>query len=159
MRCTLPALACVLLCLLSSCSTTDDPAPVPPMPDAVAPEAGPADSGAPDASLPDSSVPDAMAPDAMAPDAMAPDASIPDATIPDAPPCMCDDGLFCNGFETCDDEGLCVEGIAPEPVDDGDPCTIPTVCNEMTMAFDTELDPTNPVCGFTNDRPRVHEQD
>ena len=34
----------------------------------------------------------------------------------------CDDGVFCNGFDTCAD-GTCQPGL-------GDPCTAPTVCDE-----------------------------
>ena len=147
------AVAALLSLNLSACSTTSSPPPPDALPD-TAMDAATLDGGSVDASPTDAGLPDAMAPDAMAPDA-----TIPDASIPDAPPCMCDDGLFCNGFETCADDGSCLEGVAPEPIDDGDVCTIPTVCNELTMAFDTELDPTNPVCGFTNDRPRVLEQD
>jgi hypothetical protein len=45
-------------------------------------------------------------------------------------PCRCDDGLYCNGTETCDNAGACLAGVAPVPVDDGDPCTRSTVCDE-----------------------------
>ena len=72
---------------------------------------------------------------------------------PDAPAdaevdgsCDCDDGLYCNGVETCDAEGTCVAGVPPEPVDDGDPCTIPTVCNDDLGAFEFDLDETHPEC-------------
>jgi len=27
--------------------------------------------------------------------------------------CECDDGLWCNGAETCDDEGNCIDGTPP----------------------------------------------
>lgn len=54
----------------------------------------------------------------------------------DEPPCDCDDGLFCNGVETCDEDGACLEGTPPEPEDDGDPCTAAGECNEDEDAFD-----------------------
>jgi cysteine-rich repeat protein len=51
------------------------------------------------------------------------------------PPCIddagCDDGLFCNGRETCDvDTGLCSPGVAPD-TDDGVGCTV-DACDEDT---------------------------
>jgi len=117
------------------------------------------DSGTlnPDAFLRDSSIPDMGWRDASAPDASAPDASAPDASLPDTgpPPCMCDDGLFCNGVETCDVNGLCISGMPPQPVDDGDPCTIPTTCNEATDQFDVNNDDFNPICVATSTAPRV----
>ncbi len=39
----------------------------------------------------------------------------------------CDDGFFCNGAETCDPPGLCVQSA--QPCDDGVSCTTDT-CNE-----------------------------
>jgi hypothetical protein len=41
---------------------------------------------------------------------------------------LCDDGLFCNGEETCDDDGECVDGSAPD-CDDEIACTT-DACNE-----------------------------
>jgi hypothetical protein len=44
-------------------------------------------------------------------------------------PKVCDDGVFCNGQESCDgDSGECVDGVAPE-VDDGIDCTLDS-CDE-----------------------------
>lgn len=42
----------------------------------------------------------------------------------------CDDGLFCNGAETCGPDGECVQGQAPV-IDDGVGCTV-DACNEAT---------------------------
>jgi hypothetical protein len=44
----------------------------------------------------------------------------------------CDDGLWCNGEETCGDAGECVEGTAVE-CDDADPCTSDE-CDEASAA-------------------------
>ncbi|MFT5434592.1 MAG: hypothetical protein ACI9OJ_005306, partial [Myxococcota bacterium] len=52
----------------------------------------------------------------------------------DTPPvdtCACDDGLWCNGQEECDDAGACIEGEAPD-CDDEVGCTA-DACSE---AFD-----------------------
>ena len=74
-------------------------------------------------------------------------------------PCLCDDGLFCNGVESCDDKGRCVEGVAPDPEDDGDPCTRPTVCNEDTDAWDTERDISLPACATRSPVPSMDLRD
>jgi poly(3-hydroxybutyrate) depolymerase len=65
----------------------------------------------------------------------------------------CDDGLFCNGAEVCDLELGCVGGAEPLPVDDGDPCTIPTSCNEAEDRFDTVNNDLLPTCGFVHRAP------
>ena len=46
----------------------------------------------------------------------------------------CDDGLYCNGAETCDSEGLCQAGTVVS-CDDGVSCTQDT-CNESTDSCD-----------------------
>lgn len=46
----------------------------------------------------------------------------------------CDDGLYCNGIETCDPAIGCVPG-APQACDDGIPCTLDS-CNEQTASCD-----------------------
>ncbi|MEL6543879.1 MAG: hypothetical protein AAFQ82_04590, partial [Myxococcota bacterium] len=43
-------------------------------------------------------------------------------------PLQCDDGLFCNGVESCEATSGCVGGTAPA-VDDGDVCTTDS-CDE-----------------------------
>ena len=48
--------------------------------------------------------------------------------------CNCDDGLFCNGEETCDSVLGCQAGTPPSE-DDGVSCTVAT-CNEATDSFD-----------------------
>ncbi|MBN2361037.1 MAG: S8 family serine peptidase [Deltaproteobacteria bacterium] len=57
----------------------------------------------------------------------------------------CDDGLFCNGAETCDPARGCVAGVAP-CADDGDACT-DTVCDED---LDQCLYPDNGTCCDVN---------
>ncbi len=69
--------------------------------------------------------------------------------------CDCDDGLWCNGEETCDEAGACVAGIPPEPVDDGDPCTIVTECDDEVDAWRTELDLSQPACAPLEAVPTV----
>ncbi len=74
----------------------------------------------------------------------------------------CDDGLFCNGKETCNQDGTCQSGSGNPCADDGlfctgvetcdegsdtcissgDPCTLPDVCNEDD---DLCTDPKPPV--------------
>jgi cysteine-rich repeat protein len=57
----------------------------------------------------------------------------------------CDDGLFCNGTETCHATLDCQAG-SPVDCDDGDICT-DDACNEQTDACDNVFDPTNdPTC-------------
>jgi hypothetical protein len=73
--------------------------------------------------------------------------SPPPDTAPDSEaPCDCDDGLYCNGAETCDADGACLPGSPPEAVDDGDPCTLPTACDEAVDAWATENDDASPRC-------------
>jgi len=50
----------------------------------------------------------------------------------------CDDGLHCNGAETCDAVNDCQDGSAPD-CNDGVPCSIDT-CNEMTDTCDHSAD-------------------
>jgi hypothetical protein len=44
----------------------------------------------------------------------------------------CDDGLFCNGAETCDASGSCQAGM--------DPCAAGETCNEDTDSCDVVED-------------------
>ncbi len=78
----------------------------------------------------------------------------------DAPPedsgdCDCDDGLWCNGEETCDGDGGCVDGVPPEPSDDGDPCTVVTECDEDSDRWVSETDMSQPACAPTASVPTV----
>lgn len=43
--------------------------------------------------------------------------------------CNCDDGIFCNGKETCDSAGNCLPGT-PESCFDGDPCST-DICDRI----------------------------
>lgn len=70
-----------------------------------------------------------------------------------AAPCACDDGLYCDGVETCDAAGACVAGTPPIPVDDGDPCTVPTVCDEDADTFLLMNDDTDPACADRGSPP------
>jgi hypothetical protein len=54
----------------------------------------------------------------------------------------CDDGLFCNGSETCNTEGGCKAGVAPN-CSDGISCTSDS-CNESTDSCDH--DPNDTLC-------------
>ena len=56
-----------------------------------------------------------------------------DALVNVASDASCDDGLFCNGVETCDTELDCRAGTAPSE-DDGVPCT-DDVCDEASDAM------------------------
>ena len=42
----------------------------------------------------------------------------------------CDDGLYCNGIDSCDEDGIC-------SVHSGDPCSLGTFCNELTDSCDS----------------------
>jgi hypothetical protein len=64
------------------------------------------------------------------------------ACVPGAP-VACDDGLFCNGAETCNGSSGCVPG-APPPISDGVDCTDDS-CNEATDSI-SHL-PNNARCG------------
>ncbi len=55
---------------------------------------------------------------------------------------LCDDGLFCNGAETCDPVNDCQAGTPPN-CDDGVGCTIDS-CNEGTDSCDNL--PSDPLC-------------
>jgi hypothetical protein len=69
---------------------------------------------------------------------------------------VCDNGLFCDGAETCDPLDDCKSG-APVRCDDGDICTDDS-CNEQTDQCDNVFDPTNdPSCVITN-RPPVCDE-
>jgi cysteine-rich repeat protein len=58
---------------------------------------------------------------------------------------LCDDGLFCNGAETCDAANDCQPGTSVD-CDDGDICTDDS-CNEQSDQCDNIFDPTNdPSC-------------
>ena len=59
----------------------------------------------------------------------------------------CDDGVFCNGPETCDvRSGACQQGTPPCP-DDGEFCNGSEVCNEVTQQCATTGNP----CGADTD--------
>jgi hypothetical protein len=55
---------------------------------------------------------------------------------------QCDDELYCNGLESCSDEGICVPG-APVVCDDAVDCTL-DACNETTDSC--EYQPRNTLC-------------
>lgn len=86
------------------------------------------------------------------------DTSVED-TDDTAPPCACDDGLYCNGAETCDASGVCIAGDPPQPDDDGDPCTLPTVCDEALDAYAVENNDADPTCAPQGDPPVVNAAD
>ena len=134
-----------------------------PRPDAAIADVLVADATTADASQRDASPFDAsQAMDASVADAESTDANPLDSGPDDSgiePPCNCDDGLYCNGLETCDVNGQCIAGTPPTPIDDSDPCTIPTVCNEATGQFDTINDGANPICVATSTAPYAAAQD
>ena len=73
--------------------------------------------------------------------------SCPSATWgPSCTACNCDDGLFCNGEETCDSELGCQAGVAPL-VDDGVACTVDT-CDESSDTVENA--PSNALCDDSN---------
>ena len=107
----------------------DDPKPPPPATGRDGgPDTGPRDGGPMDAGPGDAAV-DAARLDAAL-DGAPSDGAVPDAP-PDSGPCMtaddCDDGLVCNGSETCV-EGDCAGGVSVE-CNDGIECTV-DVCLE-----------------------------
>jgi hypothetical protein len=55
----------------------------------------------------------------------------------------CDDGIFCNGAETCVG-GACQDGTPLNCSDDGNPCNGGEVCSELTQACDHTGDPCGP---------------
>jgi cysteine-rich repeat protein len=55
----------------------------------------------------------------------------------------CDDGLYCNGEDRCNDAGQCVP-TGVDPCDDGDACT-EDVCNEPASCHRTPIE--GPTCG------------
>src|SRR5205823_9116257 len=58
-------------------------------------------------------------------------------------PVVCDDGLFCNGPESCLPAQGCIAGVPPV-LDDAVPCTV-DACNEDSDRVDHT--PTNSLCG------------
>jgi len=76
-----------------------------------------------------------------------------------APPCACDDGLYCNGVEACDTVGACIAGEPPPPDDDGDPCTLPTVCDEALDTYAVENNDADPTCAPQGTPPIVDAAD
>jgi hypothetical protein len=89
---------------------------------------------------------------ALPEDAAPPEPDVP-LTCPDGfwgvwceNPCDCDDGLFCNGAESCDRDEGCLPGVPPEPVDDGDACTLDGPCDEVTAGFPQFNDDASPLC-------------
>ena len=60
---------------------------------------------------------------------------------------LCDDGLFCNGFELCDPISACAPGD-PSLLDDGINCTV-TVCDEQ--ADEVTHQPSPELCDDLND--------
>lgn len=73
--------------------------------------------------------------------------------------CACDDGLYCNGVESCGPDGACIAGEAPSPADDGDPCTLPTVCDEASDGFGVVNDDADPACAPAGSPPVVGASD
>jgi hypothetical protein len=77
---------------------------------------------------------------------------IPDECEETAPPCsvcstgsQCDDGVFCNGAESCDPESMrCQAGPAPA-CDDGDPCTADRCDATDDVCTHGPIDPAGPV--------------
>jgi len=84
-----------------------------------------------------------------------------DSDVPpdDTGDCECDDGLWCNGEEACDDDGNCVDGTPPEPEDDGDPCTVATTCDDDADTWLSELDLSLPACAPLSAVPTVASLD
>ena len=76
-----------------------------------------------------------------------------DRVVHDPLDARCDDAVYCNGAEICDTLRDCVPGAEPTPEDDGDPCTVPTACNEDEGRFDTVNNGLLPTCGFQNSAP------
>ena len=73
--------------------------------------------------------------DASPPVDAAPDADAAADAAPDGPPgcttgAECDDGVFCNGVETCGPGHACVAGMAVVCPDDGVACTV-DACDEL----------------------------
>jgi hypothetical protein len=64
----------------------------------------------------------------------------------------CDDGLYCNGAETCQD-GACLDGTAPDCSDDGLFCNGTEFCDEVADACSHTGDPCGPgtVCNDVTD--------
>jgi hypothetical protein len=64
----------------------------------------------------------------------------------------CDDGVFCNGRESCV-AGSCQEGVPVACPDDGLYCNGPEVCNEATHGCGSAGNPCGPgeICDETND--------
>ena len=46
----------------------------------------------------------------------------------------CDDGIYCNGVETCDQAGACLDGVPPDCSDDGLFCNGSEVCDEANQS-------------------------
>lgn len=63
----------------------------------------------------------------------------------------CQDGVLCNGVETCDPEFGCAPAELPEDCEDGDPCTINARCD---TASDTCVDDCNTADPSCADHPR-----
>lgn len=71
--------------------------------------------------------------------------------IPCSSNAECDDGLFCNGLETCNTaNGTCQAGPVP-CIDDGLSCNGRETCNEDTDACENSGDPCNDGVGCTSD--------
>lgn len=62
----------------------------------------------------------------------------------------CDDGLFCNGAETCDGSGVCQAGTSPS-CNDGLYCTGVDSCNEETDQCVSSGDPCSPDTSICNE--------
>ncbi len=54
----------------------------------------------------------------------------------------CDDGLYCNGYESCNAQGVCEQGVAPK-CDDGEFCNGAESCDELNK---TCVDGDAPEC-------------
>ncbi len=70
----------------------------------------------------------------------------PDPTPTPAPCDDCDDGLYCNGLEACDEDGQCVPGEPPLPEQPDDPCLVPVACDDDLDDWTFALDEANPFC-------------
>ncbi len=66
--------------------------------------------------------------------------------VPDGASGECDDGLFCNGFETCED-GACVAGVPPQCCDDFEL----TFCEEYTARCSADSENAGALCEHDGD--------
>jgi hypothetical protein len=139
------SLSVALSFTLAGCSLvldTDPPDPIIP-PDSGALDLG---DGRPDLGPPDLGAPDLGAPDLGAPDLGPADAGAADGDVEpvDGGPvdagcvsnAQCDDGVFCNGVETCE-AGACVVSPTVCPDADGVACTVPSCDAVLDVCVET----------------------